>query len=336
MIKEATRIIAGLSDLTIPQMESAMGEIMSGEAGTDDIVSFLRALSKKGESIDELTAAVRVMRRFATRINTAHKVILDTCGTGADKRGTFNISTVVAFVVSGSGVAVAKHGNRSVSSKSGSADILEALGVNINMGRDRVEASLNEAGIAFLFAQDFHPAMKYAMQARRQIQERTIFNLIGPLTNPAQATHQLLGVFDRRWVETLAKVLANVGTAHALVVHGSDGLDEITTTGSSFISEEKEGIIKNFEVSPEDFGFKRASLNSLSGGEAKENAKILLEILKGEKGSRYDIVIMNAAAALYAADSVSSINEGVKLAEESIRSKSALNKLMLLKEYSNK
>jgi anthranilate phosphoribosyltransferase len=274
------------------------------------------------------------MRRYATKISINKDIILDTCGTGGDNKGTFNISTAVAFVVSGSGVAVAKHGNRSVSSRSGSADILEALGININMEKNRIEKCLDEIGIAFLFAPNLHPAMKYAMPARREIGKRTMFNILGPLTNPAQATHQLGGVYDRQLVEILAGVLGNLGSAHALVVHGQDGLDEISTTSKTFISEEYKGKIKNYEVAPEDFGFKRVKLEDLAGGTAFDNANILLDILNGKPGPESDIVLLNAAFAIYAADKVKSVKEGIELARQSINSKKAKEKIDLLKEYS--
>ena len=336
MIQEAIEKISRNNNLTGKEMELSMEEIMTGKIDTPLIVSFLTALNEKGETVEELTAAVSVMRRHATRIKTKHKLVLDTCGTGGDNKGTFNISTAVAFVVSGSGVAVAKHGNRSVSSRSGSADILEALGININMEKDRIEKCLDEIGIAFLFAPNLHPAMKYAMPARREIGKRTMFNILGPLTNPAQATHQLVGVYDRQLVEILAGVLGNLGSAHALVVHGQDGLDEISTTSKTFISEEYKGKIKNYEVAPEDFGFKRVKLEDLSGGTASDNVNIMLDILNGKPGPESDIVLLNAAFAIYAADKVKSVKEGIELARQSINSKKAKEKIDLLKEYSQK
>lgn len=334
MIKEATEILSAGNNLTAGQMTAVMEEIMSGKLDTPQIVSFLAALSNKGETAEELTAAAVVMRRHAIKINTKHRLILDTCGTGGDRKGTFNVSTVVAFVASGAGIAVAKHGNRSVSSCCGSADILEALGVNINMSREKIEKCLDEIGIAFLFAQNLHPAMKYAMPARKQIGKRTMFNILGPLTNPAGATHQLVGVFDRIWAQILADVLANLGTLHALIIHGEDGLDEITTTANTLIFEEREGKITNYEISPEDFGFKRAKPEDLSGGNAPLNAKILMDVLNGKTGHALDIVLLNAGAAIYTADKADSIKAGIELARESIDSRKALNKLNLLKECS--
>ncbi len=334
MIKEATELLSRHLNLTAAQMEAVMEEIMTGKVNTPDIVAFLTHLSNKGETAEELTAAVSVMRRYVTKINTKHKVILDTCGTGGDRLGTFNVSTVVAFVASGCAIAVAKHGNRSVSSCCGSADILEALGININMSKERLQECLDEVGIAFLFAQNLHPAMKYAMPARKEIGRRTMFNILGPLTNPAAATHQLVGVYDKRWTEVLANVLSNLGTVHALVVHGEDGLDEITTTTKTFVSEASKGKIDSYEIRTEDFGFKKARLEDLSGGDASGNARVLLEILNGKPGPKRDIVILNAAAAIYTADKAGSIKEAVLLASESIDSGKALKKLEMLKEYS--
>ena len=334
MIQKAVEILSQGWDLTADQMQAAMEEIMTGRADISLVVSFLTDLSKKGETIEELTVAAQVMRRHATKINTGQKTVLDTCGTGGDKMGTFNISTAVAFVASGCGITVAKHGNRSVSSRCGSADILEALGVNIHMSKERLEDCLDKIGIAFLFAQDLHPAMKHAMPARKQIGAKTMFNILGPLTNPAGATHQLIGVYDRRWTEVMARVLSNLGSEHAMVVHGKDGLDEITTTTETCVSEAYLGKITNYEIKPEDFGFKKARIEELAGGDASMNAGILLDILNGKAGPRRDIVVLNAAAAIYVADKAASVKEAIAQAEESIDSKRALEKLNLLKDCS--
>lgn len=334
MIQKAVEILSQGWNLTADQMQAVMEEIMIGRADTSLVVSFLTDLSKKGETIEELTAAVQVMRRHATKINTSQKIVLDTCGTGGDRLGTFNISTAVAFVAAGCGITVAKHGNRSVSSRCGSADILEALGVNIHMPKERLEKCLDEIGIAFLFAQDLHPAMKHAMPARKQIGAKTMFNILGPLSNPAGATHQLIGVYNGSWTQILAKVLSKLGSVHAMVVHGKDGLDEITTTTGTYVSEANQGEISSYEIKPEDFGFKKAKLEELSGGDASVNAMILLDILGGKDGPRRDIVLFNAAAAIYVADKAGSIKEAFSLAKDSIDSKKALEKLNLLKEYS--
>jgi anthranilate phosphoribosyltransferase len=336
MIQEATEILSQRKDLTANQMEMVMEEIMTGSVDTPQIVSFLTALNRQGENSEELTAAVRVMRRYATKVHAKHQVILDTCGTGGDKKHTFNISTAVAFVASGAGIAVAKHGNRSVSSKSGSTDVLEALGVDINMSKEKIEKCLDDIGVTFLFAQNFHPAMKYAMPARKEIGAKTIFNFLGPLSNPAGATHQLLGVYDCNWAGILANALANLGAKHALVVHGQDRMDEITTMSNTLVFEVREGKVRDYEISYRDFKFKKAKLSDLSGGTAVDNARILIDILNGRLGPVRDIVVLNAAAAIYAADRVGSIKEGIGLAEESIDSKEALKKLELLKEYSNR
>ena len=334
MIQEAIERLLQHKDLTGDQMQVVMEEIMTGKADTAGIVSFLVALNKKGETIEELTAAVVIMRRHVTKINVDKEVILDTCGTGGDRKGTFNVSTVVAFVASGCGITVAKHGNRSVSSCCGSADILEALGININMSAEKLEKCLNDVGIAFLFAPHLHPAMKYAMPARKQIGTRTVFNILGPLTNPAGATHQLVGVYDPHWVDILAAVLGNLGTVHALVVHSKDGLDEITTTAKTYVCEEYKAKLNSYEIAPQDFGFPQVKLEDLKGGAVTENVKIVLDVLKGKMGPHRDIVLLNSAAAIYIADKAKSIKEGIRLAAESIDSGRALKKLELLKEYS--
>lgn len=336
MIREATEILSSGHDLTGAQMGAVMEEILQGKSDTSRIVSFLSALSKKGETIDELTAAVTVMRLHVTAINTCKTPLLDTCGTGGDISGTFNISTIAAFVASGCGITVAKHGNRSVSSVCGSADILEALGININLTPQQIEECLEAIGIAFLFAPNLHPAMKYAMPARKQIGKRTMFNILGPLTNPAGATHQLIGVYAKGWTEILANVLGNLGTVHVLVVHGEDGLDEITTTTSTFIAELYQDKVKTYEINPEEFGFKRAGINDLKGGSVSDNVKIFLDILNGKPGPQRDIVVLNAAAAIYASDKAGSIKQAIPLAEESIDAKKALEKLLRLKEFSKK
>lgn len=336
MIREATEILRKGSDLAGSMMQAVMEEIMTGGAQTPDIVSFLTGLSEKGESIDEVAAAASVMRKHVTAIHTEKTPLLDTCGTGGDKKGIFNVSTVVALVAAGCGIAVAKHGNRSVTSCCGSADILEALGVDINMDKDKLQRCLSDIGIAFLFAPNLHPAMKYAMPARKQISEKTIFNILGPLTNPAGATHQLVGVYSRRWTTILAGVLERLGTQHALIVHSEDGLDEISTTAKTYISESHKGGIKSYEVSVEEFGISRAKPDDLKGGSIPDNVKIISDILKGGRGPRRDIVLLNAAAAIYAADKAPSIKEGVALAAESVDSGSALKKLKQLQEYSKR
>ena len=334
MIKNLIKQLLNKKDLGPLQMQQVMRDILSGAVDTADIIAFLTSLNEKGETVIELTAAVNVMLKYVEPIIVDKPNILDTCGTGGDKKGTFNISTVTALVSSGAGVTVAKHGNRCVSSKCGSADILEALGVKIDMDTRKIKKCLEEIGIAFLFAPNLHLAMRHVMPARKSIAQKTIFNILGPLINPARATNQLIGVYSKEWVRPLAEVLNNLGSKHILVVHGADGLDEITTTDKTFITEVKGGLLKDYEIVPEDFGFKRASLNDLLGGSVDENVKIFQEVLEGKPGSRREIVLFNAGAAIYAANKADTIVEGIKLAQVSIDSGAALKKLKLLKEYS--
>lgn len=336
MINQAIKILNANTNLSAAQMAQVMEEILKGAAQTQEIVDFLTALNAKQETVEEIVAAVEVMRKYATKIKARDALVLDTCGTGGDKKGTFNISTCVAFVASACGITVAKHGNRSVSSCCGSADVLEALGINITQTPEKTEQCLNEIGIAFLFAQVFHPAMKYAMPARRQMGTKTMFNILGPLSNPASATHQLVGVYDWRWGETLAKVLARLGSRHALVVHGEDGLDELSLTGKTLIAEVSDGECVTHAVNPEDFNLPRAGIEDLQGKDIAVNARIILDILSGQRGPKRDIVVLNSAASLYAADKVTSIKGGITLAQEAIDSGKALAKLELLKEYSRK
>lgn len=334
MIKDSIKQLLDKKDLTAEQMQQVMQEILSGATDTADIVAFLTSLNDKGETVAELTAAVNAMLKYVEPIIVDKPNILDTCGTGGDKKGTFNISTITALVASGAGVTVAKHGNRSVSSVCGSADILEALGVNINMDKAKIKKCLEEIGLAFLFAPNLHLAMKHVMPARKQIAQKTIFNILGPLINPARATNQLIGVYSAQWTKPLAQVLHNLGTKHVLVVHGADGLDEVTTTDKTFVSEIFGGVLRDYEIAPEDFGLRRANPNDLAGGTVDENVKIVRDILTGKKGSQRDIVLLNAGCAIYAADKAKTISEGIKLAEKSIDSGAALKKLELLKEYS--
>jgi anthranilate phosphoribosyltransferase len=335
MILEAIEKILQKTDLNQEEMASAMGEIMTGNVSTPEIVKFLTALSAKGETIDEITAAARVMSGQSIKISAKKETVLDTCGTGGDKKDTFNISTVSAFVVAGCGVTVAKHGNRAASSCCGSADILEALGVKINLSKEKIERCLDEIGIAFLFAPNMHPAMKYATEARKEIGKRTIFNILGPLCNPAKATHQLIGVFSPELSPVMAQVAGNLGVKHCLVVHGKDGLDEITTTDNTLVSEFAEGKISNYEISPKDLGVRITNPENLQGGSVYDNVQIMLEVLNSKSGAARDIVVFNSAAALYAADRATSIKAGMTMAMDSIDSGRALRKLAFLKELSN-
>ena len=296
-------VLAKLLDgqhLTIAEAEAAMDTIMTGEATPAMIGAFLAALRVRGETIDEIAGCARSMRRHALRVEAHHRgMLMDTCGTGGDRTGTFNISTTAAFVVAGAGVPVAKHGNRSVSSQCGSADVLEALGVVIQLKPDQVARCIDEVGIGFLFAPNFHPAMRHAIGPRRELGVRTVFNILGPLTNPAFATHQVLGVYSPALTEVMAHVLREMGSRAAFVVHGADGLDEFSTTGVNRVSHLREGRVATFDLDPADLGFARATIANLRGGSALANAALCRAILAGEeRGPRRDVVLLNAAAAL--------------------------------------
>ena len=326
MIQDAINKLVNHESLTRAEAQEAMQAIMDGGATPAQIAGFLIALRMKGETVGEIAGFAEIMARKAARIKPKARLVVDTCGTGGDKSGTFNVSTVVAFVAAGAGVTVAKHGNRAVSSKCGSADMLEALGVNINLAPAEVEACLNDVGIGFLFAPVFHQATQAVAAARREIGIRTIFNILGPLTNPAGATHQLLGVYDRRLLETIARVLMERGTKRALVVHG-DGLDEITTCGETAVTELRENTVRSYEISPDDFGIPRANLADLQGGSPEENAMIARRILGGERGPKRDIVLLNSAAVLYLAGKAPSIRDGIAPAADVIDRGLALEKL---------
>lgn len=334
MIQDIIRQLAQKKNLTPEQMRDALQGIFSGEVSTADIVAFLTSLNAKGETVEELTAAVKVMLKYVEPVIVDRPHILDTCGTGGDKKCTFNISTVAAFVCAGAGVTVAKHGNRSVSSKCGSADLLEALGVNINMDRPKIKQSLEEIGIAFLFAPNLHPVMKHVMPARKQIASKTMFNILGPLINPARATNQLIGVYSRHWTQPLARVLHNLGTEHVLVVHGLDGLDEVTTTDKTIISECNKGIFSDYELTCEQFGFKRAKIEDLVSNDIAQNKRIALEVLQGKPGCHRDIAVLNAGCAIYAANKAPTIQEGIELACQSVDSGGAFKKLEMLRQFS--
>lgn len=335
MIEEALKKVREKKDLTEQETEEVFTEIMKGSVKTEIIANFLLALKDKKEVAGEITGAARVMRKFATRINVNDKRLIDTCGTGGDKSDTFNISTISAFVATGAGLRVAKHGNKAVSSKCGSADLLQALGVNIGVGKEVVEKCINEIGIGFLFAPKLHLAMKYAMPARKMIKSRSIFNILGPLTNPAGARYQVLGVYDESLAETLANVLKNLGSKRAMIVHGKDGLDEITTTDETFVAELKDDKVKTYTIKPESVGLNRSKKDDLKGGDADFNAKIALDILNGKKGPKRDIVLINAGAAIYVTGEAPDLKEGMKKAEVSIDSGDALEKLNKLKDITN-
>lgn len=326
MIKEAISNLIEKIDLSEKEISDTIREIMEGKATDAQIGAFLTALRLKGETIAEITGAAKVMREKATSIK-APRGTVDTCGTGGDMANTFNISTTAAFVVAGADIPVAKHGNRSVSSKSGSADVLKALGVNIEIPPESVEKCLSKVGFGFLFAPLFHGAMKYALGPRKEIGIRTIFNILGPLTNPAGTKYQVLGVFSSKLTDTMAKVLSNLGCLHAFVVHGEDGLDEITITGKTKVSELKDGKVESYFIDPTDFGMKLGSIEDLLGGEAEENAEITRNILKGESGPRRDIILLNAAAAIVTTGRVKDLKEGIEIARKSIDSGAAMRKL---------
>lgn len=323
-------------NLSMTEIEDVMHIIMSGEADHQEIADFLLALRAKGPTVDEITGAAKIMRRFVVEVKSRHENVIDTCGTGGDKKNTFNISTVTAFVVAGAGGIVAKHGNRSVSSSCGSACVLEALGVKLDIEEKYLNVCLDDVGIAFLFAQRLHPAMKHVAAVRKKLGVETIFNILGPLTNPANATHQVMGVYSRDLVEPMAYVLKNLGLKKALVVHGSDGLDEITTTGKTFISEYDGEKVLSYDIDPCELGFKLADPKDLEGGTLDDNVAIFKKILAGERGAKRDIVLLNAAYALYIADHVKTIEEGISLATETIDSGKAHQKLEQLIEFTNR
>ncbi len=325
------KIVKG-TNLSEQEAELMMEAIMSGSATPAQIGGMLTALSIKGETIEEIAGCARVMRSKATRVHPLSQVV-DIVGTGGDKKHSFNISTAAAFVAAGAGVTVAKHGNRSVSSKCGSADVLEALGVNINLDAPAVQECMQQVGIGFLFAPAFHKAMKNVVGPRREIGIRTIFNILGPLTNPAGAQSQVLGVFQAELTEMLAEVLVKLGTERAFVVHGMDGLDEISICASTKITEVKNGRVETYYVEPEDFGLQRAEESAIVGGDAVENSKIVLAVLQGEKGPRRDIVLLNTAAALVVSNKAEDLQAGIVLAADSIDNGRALAKLRELQTF---
>ncbi len=335
MIKEAIAKVVNREDLNEPQMMEVMDEVMGGKATPAQIAAFITGLRIKGETVDEVTGAARIMRRKATRIDARSPIIVDTCGTGGDGMKTFNISTTAAFVVAAAGLTVAKHGNRAVSSGCGSADVLEALGVKIDAQPEIVEECIHQIGIGFLFAPKLHGAMKYAIGPRREIGIRTIFNMLGPLTNPAGATSQLIGVYDPRLTEMFAGVLKNLGTKTAFVVHGSDGLDEATVTGKTRVTELKNGLINTYDIDPTSFFGDIFPGMALLGGDASVNAEITKSVLTGSSGACRNIVVLNAALAIMAGEKAGTIKDGIKIAQECIDSGAAIKKLQALIELSN-
>jgi len=333
MLQEAIKKIVSSQDLTESEAYGAMDQIMKGGGTESQIGAFLVGLRMKGEKIEEITGCARAMRDNSTRIRLKSGYVIDTCGTGGDGGKTFNISTAVAIVAAAGGVKVAKHGNRAVSSRSGSADVLAELGLNIELGSEAAAECIDEKGMAFLFAQKYHTAMKNVAGTRKSLGIRTIFNILGPLTNPGFVKGQILGVYDRSLTNTLANVLLNLGCEKALVVCGGDGLDEITTTTSTRVSEVRGGKVFDYEIRPEQLGIRVASPSEIIGGSASENAGAITEVLQGTRGPRRDIVVINSAAALYVGNACSSIREGVAMAEKIIDSGAAIEKLRELIEY---
>jgi anthranilate phosphoribosyltransferase len=336
-IQRAIDVASRFGHLQAAEAEAVMNQIMRGEATDAQIGAYLMALRMKGETLDEIVGSARAMRDNATRvpINANGADLLDTCGTGGDRSGTFNISTTVAFVAAGAGMKVAKHGNRAASSKCGSADVLGELGVNLDMTPEQVGKAVEEVGIGFLFAIKLHPAMKYAIGPRREMKVRTIFNILGPLTNPAGAQRQLMGVFTSDLTDTLAHVLGELGSVSAMVVSGYGGMDELTTTGPNRVSYFNDGKVETYDMKPEDYGFDGAHISDLLGDDAPTNAAILRGILDGTVDStKRDVVLLNAGAALVAAGKTADLKQGIALAQETIDSGAALKKLDALVEFS--
>ncbi len=347
MILEALQKLVERRDLSAEEAFMTMDEMMSGKTSDAQIAAFLTALRCKGETVTEITGFARAMRakacrvrvpsrRTTERVGTNDTGLVDTCGTGGDAGRTFNISTAAAFVVAGTGIQVAKHGNRAVSSQCGSADVMEALGVELTLTPEQVGNCIDDVGIGFLYAPLLHTAMHYVMTARRQMRIRTVFNILGPLTNPAEAPAQVVGVYEARLTELLARTLNDLGSKRAFVVFGLDGLDELSPAGESRVSELKDGEISTYIVSPEDFGLQRAPLSDVQGGSAAENAEIITRILGGEKGPKRDVVVMNAALGIVAGGKAVDFHEGAQMAARSIDSGAAIEKLSRLVEFSRR
>lgn len=333
-IKAAIAEVIEGRDLDTGQMLDVMRQIMTGEATDAQIAGFLVAMRIKGETVEEITGAVTVMRELATPVSVSGDHLVDIVGTGGDGAGIFNVSTASAFVVAAAGGQVAKHGNRSVSSKSGAADLLEAAGVRLDLSPQQVARCVESVGVGFMFALNHHSAMKYAIGPRKELATRTLFNLLGPLTNPAGVANQLLGVFSKQWVRPVAEVLRDLGSDHVLVVHSADGLDEISSASETFVAELKNGAITEYTITPEQFGITRGSLDDLKVADAKQSLAVIKKLLQGNEGPAADIVALNAGAAIYAANIASSLGEGVKIAQDVLASGTASEKLNELVDVS--
>ncbi|SEN18124.1 anthranilate phosphoribosyltransferase [Nitrosomonas marina] len=335
--QEALHQITGHQEIRHDDMLSLMRQIMRGDVSPVLISAIITGLRVKKETVGEIAAAAKVMREFATPVNiTGIQHLIDTCGTGGDAAHTFNISTAAAFVSAAAGVQVAKHGGRSVSSKSGSADVLEALGINLNQTPDQVAESISEIGVGFMFAPNYHSAMKHAAPVRRELGIKTIFNILGPLTNPAGAKNQILGVFDAQLVSILVQVLQQLGSVHVMVVNGADGLDEITISGETRVGELKQGTITEYSIRPEDFGLHSAPITSIQVKDGNQAKAMLLSVLENKKGPARDIVLLNAGAAIYVSGVADSLVQGIHLAQRAIESGAALQKLHELVAFSNR
>ena len=334
-IQAAIAAVIDRKNLSADDMQHVMRLIMTGEATPAQIGGFLVGLRMKGETVEEIAAAARVMRELATRVDIGGPHLVDTCGTGGDGASTFNVSTASAIVTAAAGARVAKHGNRSVSSSSGSADVLEAAGVRLDLDPDQVAACIERVGVGFMFAPQHHGAMKHAIGPRREMRVRTLFNLLGPLTNPAGAPNQVLGVFSEQWVEPLAHVLQQLGSEHVLVVHADDGLDEISIAGPTLVAELHNGKVTVYSIGPADFGMETGDLSRITVSDAAESLRMINAVLDGEPGPAHDIVALNSGAAIYAAGLTTTLADGVSLAIETIQSGKAKQTLQTLVEVSN-
>ena len=326
-LPQAIKQVMQRQDLSDQEMAAVMQQIMTGQATDAQIGGFLIGLAMKGETVEEIAAAARVMRDLATPVSVSGSPIIDTCGTGGDGASSFNVSTASAFVVAAAGAKVAKHGNRSVSSTSGSADVLETAGVNLELTPEQVGQCVESAGIGFMFAQKHHGAMKHAIGARKQMAVRTIFNLLGPLTNPAKAPHQVLGVYDAKWLRPMAEVLKKLGSKHVLIVHAEDGMDEISIGADTLVAELNHGDITEYRIKPEDFALQRTDISQLTVNDAEQSLTIIKGIFAGQPGPARDIVVMNAGAAIYAADLAQTLAQGIAIAQQMIDSGAAQQKL---------